>query len=412
MIRSVAKQYRRAFSGLPIQVWYLAMVVLVNRAGSMVLPFLALYVTEGLQLGESAAGWMLAVYGIGSCTGAFVGGMVADRLGPFRIQVISLILSGFGYFAMTLASGFWSLAAIVVLTSFSADAFRPANGASVTLLAPPELHKRAFSLNRLAINLGYTVGPTVGGILATISYEFLFWIDGLTSWLAALTFVVFLGLKAPAAAASSSTESLATSSTVEDVSPWRNTSFMVFLFLTFITFCVFFQLISTFPIFLKAEYQLTKVEIGSLFGVNTLGVVAFEMVLIQLLERQNLIRLIAWGSLFMCLGFGLLPFGVGYWFAMATVGVWTLGEMLAMPQMLAYVAQASTSRNRSAYMGFYTTCVALSMMIGPLIGTHLYEWDHRLCWHFASVVGVLACVGFYMLDRSVSVKSVEPAMAS
>ncbi|MFO0941073.1 MAG: MFS transporter [Pirellulales bacterium] len=412
MIRSVAKQYRRAFSGLPIQVWYLAIVVLVNRAGSMVLPFLALYVTEGLSLGESAAGWMLAIYGVGSCAGAFVGGMVADRLGPFRIQVFSLILSGFGYFAMTLATGFWSLAIIVVLTSFSADAFRPANGASVTLLAPPELHKRAFSLNRLAINLGYTVGPTVGGILATISYEFLFWIDGLTSWFAAATFLIFLGLKSPTVTVSNSEETESCINTVEEIAPWKNTPFLVFLFLTFITFCVFFQLISTFPIFLKAEYQLSKVEIGSLFGVNTLGVVAFEMVLIQMLERKNLIRLIAWGSLFMCLGFGLLPYGVGYWFAMATVSVWTLGEMLAMPQMLAYVAQASTSRNRSAYMGYYTTCVALSMMVGPLIGTHLYEWNHTLCWHFASVVGVLACVGFYMLDRSIAVSAEETALAS
>ncbi len=388
------------------------MVVLVNRAGSMVLPFLALYVTEGLKLGESAAGWMLAIYGVGSCAGAFVGGMVADKLGPFRIQFVSLILSGFGYFAMTLAADFWTLAVIVVLTSFSADAFRPANGASVTLLAPPELHKRAFSLNRLAINLGYTVGPTVGGFLATISYEFLFWIDGLTSWLAAATFIIFLGLKAPAAAASTSEELDSANNLVREVSPWKNGSFLVFLFLTFITFCVFFQLISTFPIFLKAEYQLSKVEIGTLFGVNTLGVVAFEMVLIQMLERKKLVRLIAWGSLFMCVGFGLLPFGAGYWFAMATVAVWTLGEMLAMPQMLAYVAQASTARNRSAYMGYYTTCVALSMMIGPLIGTHLYEWDHTLCWHFATIVGVLACIGFYLLDRSVIDKSMEPALSS
>ena len=181
---------------------------------------------------------------------------------------------------------------------------------------------------------------------------------------------------------------------------------MLFLLLTFAAFSVFFQLISTFPIFLKAEYQLSKVEIGSLFGVNTLCVVAFEMVLIQLLDRKNLMRLIAWGSLLMCLGFGLLPFGMGYWFAMATVAVWTLGEMLAMPQMLAFVAQSSSSKNRSVYMGYYTTCVALSMMIGPLVGTQLYEWDHFLCWHVATVIGVLACAGFYCLDGTRSAPAV------
>lgn len=406
MIRSVAREYKRAFSGLPIAVWYLAMVVLVNRAGSMVLPFLALYVTEGLQLGDSAAGWMLAIYGMGSCAGAFIGGMVADRLGPFRVQIASLVVSGMGYFLMTLADSFTSLACIVVLTSFSADAFRPANGASVTLLAPPELHKRAFSLNRLAINLGYTVGPTVGGILATVSYQFLFWIDGLTCWLAALTFVFFLGFKTPAPVESKITNADEEPSVQTEIAPWKNLRFMLFLVLTFAAFSVFFQLISTFPIFLKAEYQLSKVEIGSLFGVNTLCVVAFEMVLIQLLDRKNLMRLIAWGSLLMCLGFGLLPFGMGYWFAMATVAVWTLGEMLAMPQMLAFVAQSSSSKNRSVYMGYYTTCVALSMMIGPLVGTQLYEWDHFLCWHVATLIGILACVGFYCLDGTRSAPAV------
>jgi MFS family permease len=76
-----------------------------------------------------------------------------------------------------------------------------------------------------------------------------------------------------------------------------------------------------------------------------------------------------------------------------------VGEMLAMPQMLAYVAQISNPINRSAYMGYYTTCVALALMVGPLVGTALLEWDNQLCWHAATIVGLLALVGFYYLDR-------------
>jgi predicted MFS family arabinose efflux permease len=397
VIQAITHQYRKAFSGLPIDIWYLAMVVLVNRSGSMVLPFLALYVSDELELGESAAGWMLMFFGLGSCTGSFVGGLVADRVGPFRVQIISLIVSGVGYILMSRAEEFASLAASVLFTSFTADVFRPANAASVTLLAPPELHKRAFSLNRLAINLGYTVGPTAGGFLATISYQFLFFIDGITCFLAAVTFIYFLGFHAPAGT-EKQLDSEGEPVVVLSVAPWRNGRFIVFLLLCFITFSVFFQLISTFPLFLKAEYQLSKIHIGTLFGANTLGVVAFEMVLIQLLERRNLMRLIAWGSLLMCWGFGLLPLGYGYWFAMATVLVWTVGEMLAMPQMLVYVAQTSNWTNRSVYMGCYTTCVALAMMVGPLVGTYLYQWDHHDCWHFATLMGLVVFAGFYWLE--------------
>lgn len=388
----------------------------------MVLPFLSLYVTESLSLPETAAGWMLAAYGIGSCAGSFVGGLITDRIGPFRIQVVALLVSGLGYLAMPLASSFSALATIVVLTSFTADAFRPANAASVTLLSPPEMHKRAFSLNRLAINLGYTVGPTVGGILATISFQFLFWIDAVTSWFAAATFIFFLGVKSPTPATSDHPRSPESEAQVDklaystaesqELKPWQNSQFMAFLMLTFATFAVFFQLISTFPLFLKSEYGLSKFQIGTLFGANTLCVVAFEMVLIQMLDKKRLLMLIAWGSLFMCLGFGLLAFGAGYWFALATVMVWTLGEMLAMPQMLAYVSKSSTVSTRSLYMGCYTTCVALSMMIGPLLGTQLYNWDHYTCWHFATLVGLVVGLGFYVLESTTSAASAERLQAS
>lgn len=404
MIRRVAAQYRRAFSGLPAQVWYLAFVVLVNRAGSMVLPFLSLYVVEGLGMDDYYAGWMLFVYGIGSCSGSFVGGLVSDKLGPFRVQIFSLLLSGLGYCLMSTATSFWMLASIVIATSFFADAFRPANGASITLLVKPELHKRAFSLNRLAVNLGYTVGPTVGGLLASRSFELLFWIDGLTCWAAAVTFIMFLGFRAPKTSDRSDAAARPSEGNSDSMAVWRNYRFISFLLLTFLTFCVFFQLISTFPLFLKAEYALTKFQIGTLFGFNTICVVAFEMVLIQSLDHARLMRLIAWGSMLMCLGYGLLPFGQGYLYAMFTVSFWTLGEMLAMPQMLAYVAQSSNDRNRSIYMGYYTTCVALAMMIGPLIGTQLYQRDHYDCWHWATIVGVFVFAGFMWLDRTLKVQ--------
>ncbi len=161
---------------------------------------------------------------------------------------------------------------------------------------------------------------------------------------------------------------------------------------------MFFQLISTFPLFLRKQYLLSPQLIGILFAMNTIVVVAFEMILIHLLDQRNTMRLIAWGSLLMCLGFGMLPFGSGFWYALLTVLVWTVGEMLAMPQMLAYVASVSSRKTRSMYMGFQTTCVAIALMVGPLIGTMLYDRDHFGFWHWATVVGIVVWVGYYLLD--------------
>ncbi len=396
-MRKIMDQYRAAFSGLPREIWYLSVVMLVNRAGSMVMPFLSLYVSKKLGLGDRSAGWIMAFFGLGSCFGSFLGGALADRLGPFRVQIGSLFFNALGFMLLSQMNSFWALAVTVFLTSLAADSFRPANGASITILTPPELHKRAFALNRLAINLGFTVGPTVGGFLAAISFQFLFWIDALTCLLAAGVFAWLLGPHLPDHMQANAIKADSNGETGERW-PWANGSFLFFLLLTFATFCVFFQLISTFPLFLDAEYHLSPQLIGVLFALNTIVVVAFEMILIHMLDQRNAMRLIAWGSLLMCLGFGILPFGYGFWFAALTVMVWTVGEMLAMPQMLAYVASVSSRKTRSMYMGFQTTCVAIALMVGPLIGTTLYHSDHVGFWHWATVVGVLVWLGYYLLD--------------
>jgi MFS family permease len=396
-MRRILHQYRAAFSGLPREIWYLSVVMLVNRAGSMVMPFLSLYVSKQLEMGDVAAGLIMTFWGLGSCFGSFLGGALADRLGPFRVQIGSLFFNALGFMLLSQMTSFWGLTITVFLTSLAADSFRPANGASITMLTPPELHKRAFALNRLAINLGFTVGPTVGGFLAAYSFQFLFWIDALTCLIAAGVFAWLLGPHLPDHTRAPADEADSNGGTA-DRWPWANGPFLFFLLLTFATFCVFFQLISTFPLFLHKQYLLSPQLIGVLFAMNTIVVVAFEMILIHWLDQRNAMRLIAWGSLLMCLGFGMLPFGFGFWYALLTVMVWTVGEMLAMPQMLAYVASVSSRRTRSMYMGFQTTCVAIALMVGPLIGTMLYAQDPNGFWHWGTVVGVVVWAGYYLLD--------------
>jgi predicted MFS family arabinose efflux permease len=308
---------------------------------------------------------------------------------------------------MSQFTDYWSLAAVVFLTAILADAFRPANGASVTLLTDPQQHRRAFALNRLDINLGYSIGPMLGGLLATVSYQFLFWIDGLTSLLAAGTFIGLLGLTAPDASRPSATSAGDTegSELTPLASPARNPRNLCFLLLCFLSFSVFFQLISTFPLFLSDEYQLSKRQIGGLFAIDTLVVVACEMLLIHWLAERRITRLIAWGAMLMCSGFGLLPSGSGFAYAVLTLKVWTVGEMLAMPQMLTFVAQASDQRSRSVYMGFFTTCVAMAMNLGPLVGGYLYQLDHSASWHTATGISLVVLVGFYGLDWSIRPRS-------
>ena len=66
--------YINSFKGLSKEIWYLALITLVNRAGTMVIPFLSLYLNKDLDFSKDDVGWILVCFGIGSVIGSWSGG--------------------------------------------------------------------------------------------------------------------------------------------------------------------------------------------------------------------------------------------------------------------------------------------------------------------------------------------------
>ena len=178
-------------AGLPRDSWLLALATLVNRAGTMVLPFLALYLTQDLHFSAGQAGAVLAVYGVVSLTVSPIAGRFADRFGHQRILIGSLLLGGLGFWALPLLHTLPAVMAGMVVLSAVNESMRPATLALVGDLAPAALRRQAFALNRLAINLGMSVGPAAGGLLAARSFGTLFWVDGATSIAAGLVLLAY-----------------------------------------------------------------------------------------------------------------------------------------------------------------------------------------------------------------------------
>src|SRR5690554_4194540 len=169
----------------------LALVMLINRTGSMVLPFLGIYMLKVLDFSMKEAGIVLSCYGFGSVIGAWLGGKLTDKIGHFKVQAVSLILTFPIFFIIYFLKDMWSLAIGVFVLTLIADTFRPANSVSIVYYAKPENITRAFSLNRMAINLGFSIGPAVGGLLAAISYQLLFFGNGLGALCAGLVFYFY-----------------------------------------------------------------------------------------------------------------------------------------------------------------------------------------------------------------------------
>ena len=380
MRRSIVATYRSAYSGLPRDLWLLSLVMLVNRAGTMVLPFITLYLTQERGLSVAVAGRIMGVFGLGSIVGSYLGGWLSDRLGAERTQQLSLIGSGIGFLWLSTLHKLMPITIAVFLLSTVSEAYRPAVMASFARRAPAELQTRAFALLRLAANLGWGVGPAVGGVLALHSYTLLFVVDAATCWSAALLlWLVLPGEKR---------KPVARDVRARSNSPWSDVPFLWLLLFVAALALSFFQVFSTMPVYFRTAYGLRESSIGMLMALNAVLIVAFEMVLIQWIENRERLPLIGLGAVLVCGGLALMPFGSSFAFAALTVVVWTVGEMIALPLLNAVVGNRAAPESSGRYMGMYTMAYSVAFMIAPVAGTVVYErFGPDRLWF---VIGVLA----------------------
>ncbi len=184
MLKASVQLYKNAYQGIPKPVWLLSLVMLVNRSGTMVIPFLTVYLVK-LGYSLTQAGFVMTMFGAGSIVGGFVGGKLTDKYGFFYTQLICLFLNGLFFILLGFMSSLWQIAICIFILSSVGEGFRPANASAIAAFSTEENRTRSYSLNRLATNLGWAIGPAVGGLLAGYNFKLLFWVDGLTCIFAA-----------------------------------------------------------------------------------------------------------------------------------------------------------------------------------------------------------------------------------
>ncbi len=425
MIRSIVQAYRTAYYGLPREIWIISGALFVNRFGTMVLPFLSLYLVESLGYSAFSAGAMVSVYGIGSVFGTYMGGRLVARVGAIRLQVILLLLAVPMYLLIPRLSDWVSIAVGLYFLSLFCEGVRPANATAIAQFSPPELQTRSFALQRMALNLGVSFGPAIGGMLATVSFAWLFWVDAGTTLLCAVCLSTLLRRSRHIR---STAKQLATELEIENdraetdaesskgdeqqlVGPASDPMYICFLALILLTSLVFFQFHATYPIYLRDVYGMTKPQIGRLYAVNTIIIVIFEMVLVERIRNWSMIRVIGWGNALSCLGFGLLPFGTTATMAILSMLVLTLGEMLSMPIASGWIAQRSAGKDQGRYMGWYSTTYSIAFVIAPLLGMAAYDTDRHLCWYVSAVIGVVVLAGSYVLAWSLEKTTTDSTVA-
>lgn len=390
--------YASSFKGLSQESWMLALVMLINRSGSMVLPFLGVYMTAHLHFSIENSGIILSFFGIGSVIGSWLGGMITDRIGEYRVQSLSLLLSVPLFCLIPLFTTEEGLAGIILAQSIVSESFRPANSVAITKYAKPENITRAFSLNRMAINLGFSIGPALGGILSAISYEFLFYSNALGALLAGLLYIWFFGKRNKLAVAKAKKVKEAKLVTKES-SPYRDHKFLIYCVFCMLFSICFFQLFSTLTIFYKDTAHLSQQNIGYILAYSGFLIVLLEMSLVQIAEKYFTLAFTMLIGTFLC-GFSYAMLGFDYSIITLVISMTLLciGEIWTLPFMSTITALRSGKNNKGAYMGLNGISFSIAFIITPYLGTMIADkLGFEVLWIGTGALSVLIAVAFYFI---------------
>ena len=396
-MKTLFNAYLNTFRGLSREVWWLALITFVNRAGAMVIPFLSLYLRDDLKFSLSDVGWVMTCFGFGSLFGSWIGGKLSDKLGYYKTILFSLIGTGIGFLFLQFITGFWAICLGFFLLIAIADMSRPAFFVALSAYSKPENKTRSLTLIRLAINLGFSAGPALGGlIIAGIGYFGLFWVDGITCILAGLLLVQTLN---PKKVKETDQEILIKS----PLSPYKDHLYVLFLIALALFGVVFVQYFSTVPLYYKEVRSLTESQIGLLLGMNGLMIFIFEMPLIAFMERKKWSQVtnVILGLLLTGLSFG--AFFINSWAGILIVGmaVATLGEMIAFPFGNAFALRRAKLGRQGAYMGLYSMSFSLSHIFGHNSGMQLVnKWGYEFTWLTMILIAIVAIILlFYVKNR-------------
>ncbi len=389
-MRTLFKNYFNTFKGLSREVWWLALITFINRAGTMVIPFLSLYLTDDLEFTFVDVSWIMSAFGLGSVIGTWIGGKLTDSIGYYKVMVRSLLSTGVLFIALQFLTTFTSVCIGIFLVMVVADTFRPAMFVAMSVYSKPENKTRSVTLIRLAINLGFSAGPAVGGlIITTLGYGGLFWVDGITCILATILLMIVLNPRV--------------SKPVDDIhvenpkSVYKDGPFWIFFFAMVIFGIIFLQYFSTMPLYYKDIHALSEFEIGLLLGLNGLFIFILEMPLIKWLEDSTYskISLVIFGLLLTGISFLVLDF-TG-WPGILIIGMlfMTIGEMIAFPFSNAFAMDRAKQGKQGEYLSMYVMAFSIAHIFGHNAGLRLVDrFGYDMTW---LIMVALAIVGMFLL---------------
>lgn len=396
-MKNIFSIYTKSFKGLSKDVYIFALMMLINRIGTLILPFLTLYTTNELGWTKVDAGTATMWFGLGSLAGALIGGEMTDRIGYYKTMAFSLFSASIFFYYLQFVSEFYMFCGFLFISSLLADIIRPALWTGITYFTNKETQTRAISLLRMAFNAGIAIGPAFAGtLIEAYGYHLIFTIDGATCLAAGLFLVFFIKNKAKKTAKDEEV--------LEDggISPYKDLLFMAFIGLNLLMLISFFQILFTVPLFMNEVLGYSEKEVGYFYTVNGLLILIVEMPLVHYMEnRFSKFKSMIIGALMMGVSVLIFIFPVsGIMMMLFYTFFVSIGEIINFPFISSSAMDRATKGTVGKYMSVSTVMFSLALIISPKVGTSILDaHGYTILFIIMFLLCVIAVAGLYVMEN-------------
>jgi MFS family permease len=383
-------EYPRAF-------WTLVVATFIDRlGGSILFPFFTLYVTRKFDVGMTTVGLIFGIFSITGMVGSTIGGALADRWGRKPMLLFGLVMSAISSLWLGTVNDLDLFMLGAVITGVFSRVGGPAQQALVADILPEQQRTQGYGIIRVTFNLSVTLGPAIGGLLATQSYLSLFIADAVSSIVVA-AIVFFILPETLAKATHAQPESFI--STIKGYGQvFRDQAFMFFFLASTLSAMVYMQMNSTLSVYLRDFHGIPARGFGYILSMNAAMVVLFQFYVSRRIRAYAPMLMITLGTLLYALGFSMYGFTSTYTMFLLAMVVITIGEMLVAPVGQALVAGFAPDDMRGRYMAFFGYSWALPFAFAPTLAGLLMDYgDPNWVWYMGGIIGLISTGMYYSM---------------
>lgn len=392
------QRMRSTYNEYPKPFWTLMGATLVDNLGRFLLfPYFSLYITQRFGVGLTEVGILFLIFSLSSMVGSFIGGAITDKFGRKSMLLFGLITSALSSLLMAVVdtlSAFYIISAVVGVLSNGGG---PAQQAMIADLLPEKKRAEGYGMQRVVFNISATIGPALGGLLASINFLWLFVFDAVSSLITALIVYFAIPETKPQTDADQKEESL-TQTMGGYGKVFRDAPYMAYVLISILVTIVYVQMNSTMPVYLRDHQGIPPAGYGALLSMNAAIVVFFQFWVTRRISKRAPMKVLAFGTLLYAIGFGMFGFGSTFEYFILAMIVITIGEMVVAPVGQALVARFSPEDMRGRYMAIFGFTWGISFAFGPLLAGFVTDlFDPNWVWYGSFFLAIIGVVGYLLM---------------